>query len=1698
MEPTEGKKINLEDLPKEDLVKKCKSLISLAQKAKTSKESLQEEINSLKKQLNQATQNDATIELIESLTSEKLQLVNQIEDLKVKNHSLNSKLKSFEEKVTDLETENTSYQRQAKRLTDENEQLISDLSTLETQIAELHKLGVEQKGQLLELEKSNTDSIKDLQSKLAISVEEVQKLNANLASKEQQISGLTQELQALKIIKNTSLQESDTSCDSYIKEIDELKIRNDGYITELSSIKDVNEKLKEKVTLYHSKLKKFALNIKEVKNEKNGIIELFKACTEQIHEWKVQLLKASAELIKLVNQLQDENQKLKQNAENPEIKLELDKCNQQLISQNEDIQRLNAELAEKVKISENLARIAHENENLNNVCLTYKEKLEILNQELKESQCKYEAENNLLIASKEEVNKLNEALRQSVNTEKRLAEESSEEILRLARSNKSLEEQLQELQEKLSLKESKVHVDSSVQANEDTSSSQNSADENSIQDLKREHVELLQEMNEMNQALKERGETISKLEAHCEEIKKKLQLYETQANKNVEFITAKDETIKELSKELDSLRNNNPPVESNASRELEIANLKSEIEALRSKLQNNMDTSYAESETMSTSTISRYEETNRLKELEGSWEERYGKLRTLAIKLKANIRDQANAIKEHEKVREDLLKTQSNNLKIIQSLQAEIDKLQDDLEKANAEKKQYLNKLNSTAENISKDKQLLAANEETISQLKKEIAMLNAGQQQVDNWKKQVSAKVQTLRKDAEAKNILLKELEGKVSKLESDVESKAVQLKNEQESHRQTKSLLEQTSSERKKNSVLSLEMQDYERSVKELSQKIDKHVSEISNLQTQLDSQRNTVNVLREQNKILEARIKQEENNGQSSSLEVASCRRNIANLEDLIQQKEQKIVDVTNQLEIARSDNEELSTELSKVIAEHQKTLSNTKAERDQLRNQQSGLQQNVRELKDTLKLREDELSAIKGDYESYKVRAQSVLKKSQNRDLGLEEKLSEELTTARSLNTNLSDELKESREKLQRDEEINKALATEKDRLSKKVTELETEVQDLKNYNEQLEAKHQKTVSEHAETVRNLKVHAETLSQCYRQQISDQEVRHNREIIELQSQLDKTPSPLDTLPEHPNMPREDGEGSESIESTHLSSSVHPIPLERLLDSRSDDEILLLKKSLSEQESKVVHLTALLSDTEQDLAKHVQMNKVLKEEIRRQQRSVEREKHADNLEYLKNVVFKLIRKLKSCLLLNMGREKTHINIVVIGHVDSGKSTSTGHLIYKCGGIDKRTIEKFEKEAQEMGKGSFKYAWVLDKLKAERERGITIDIALWKFETAKYYVTIIDAPGHRDFIKNMITGTSQADCAVLIVAAGTGEFEAGISKNGQTREHALLAVTLGVKQLIVGVNKMDSTEPPYSEVRFEEIKHEVCSYIKKIGFNPNGVPFVPISGWHGDNMLEPSEKMPWFKGWSIERKEGKADGKTLIEALDAILPPSRPTEKALRLPLQDVYKIGGIGTVPVGRVETGILKPGMVVTFAPVGLTTEVKSVEMHHEALQEAVPGDNVGFNVKNVSVKELRRGFVAGDSKNNPPRGAADFTAQVIVLNHPGQISNGYTPVLDCHTAHIACKFAEIKEKCDRRSGKVTEENPKFIKTGDAAFVNLVPSKPMCVESFQEFPPLGRFAVRDMRQTVAVGVIKQVNFKDTAGKVTKAAEKAQKKK
>jgi len=297
-------------------------------------------------------------------------------------------------------------------------------------------------------------------------------------------------------------------------------------------------------------------------------------------------------------------------------------------------------------------------------------------------------------------------------------------------------------------------------------------------------------------------------------------------------------------------------------------------------------------------------------------------------------------------------------------------------------------------------------------------------------------------------------------------------------------------------------------------------------------------------------------------------------------------------------------------------------------------------------------------------------------------------------------------------------------------------------------------------------------------------------------------------------------------------------------------------------------------------------------------------------------------------------------------------------------------------------------------------------------------------------------------------------------------------------VKQMIVMVNKMDDKNVSFGQARYEEIKNELSRYLKQVGYDPTKVPFVPISGWNGDNMLEKSANLPWYKG------------PTLLEALDTVTEPKRPVDKPLRIPLQDVYKIGGIGTVPVGRVETGVLKPGMVVTFAPVNLTTDVKSVEMHHESLEQAGPGDNVGFNVKNVSVKDIRRGNVAGDSKNDPPCKVPTFEAQVIILDHPNRIMPGYTPVLDCHTCHIACKFSKLIQLMDKRTGKKLEDNPKFVKSGQACIAELQPTKPMCVEAYTEYPPLGRFAVRDMRKTVAVGVIKNITreTKDAKGAVT----------
>jgi len=428
----------------------------------------------------------------------------------------------------------------------------------------------------------------------------------------------------------------------------------------------------------------------------------------------------------------------------------------------------------------------------------------------------------------------------------------------------------------------------------------------------------------------------------------------------------------------------------------------------------------------------------------------------------------------------------------------------------------------------------------------------------------------------------------------------------------------------------------------------------------------------------------------------------------------------------------------------------------------------------------------------------------------------------------------------------------------------------------------------------------------------------------------------------------------------------------------------------------------------------------------------------------------------------------EKPHMNLIIMGHVDHGKSTTTGHLFYLTKTIDERTAKAYEEEAKKMGKETFKFAWVLDKLKEERERGLTIDLAFLRFETPKYFFTVIDAPGHRDFVKNMVTGASQADAAVLFVSAKRGEFEAGIGPGGQTREHAFLAFTLGVKQLVVAINKMDDQTVNWGQERYDEIKNEISSMLKMVGYNVEKIPFVPTSGWTGDNLVERSDKMPWYKG------------PTLYEALDLLETPPKPIKKPLRLPLQDVYTITGVGTVPVGRVETGVVKEGDTLVFMPGNVKGEVKSIETHHVRIPKAEPGDNIGFNVRGLSTKDIRRGDVGGHP-DNPPTVAKEFLGQIIVIYHPTAIAAGYTPVLHAHTGQIACRFVELVKKLDPRTGQTVEEKPAFLKTGDGAIVRLEPVQPIAVEAYSDFPELGRFAIRDMGTTVAAGVIKEITKK-----------------
>jgi elongation factor 1-alpha len=423
-------------------------------------------------------------------------------------------------------------------------------------------------------------------------------------------------------------------------------------------------------------------------------------------------------------------------------------------------------------------------------------------------------------------------------------------------------------------------------------------------------------------------------------------------------------------------------------------------------------------------------------------------------------------------------------------------------------------------------------------------------------------------------------------------------------------------------------------------------------------------------------------------------------------------------------------------------------------------------------------------------------------------------------------------------------------------------------------------------------------------------------------------------------------------------------------------------------------------------------------------------------------------------------MSEDKPHQNLAIIGHVDHGKSTLVGRLLYETGSVPEHVIEQHKEEAEEKGKGGFEFAYVMDNLAEERERGVTIDIAHQEFDTDEYFFTIVDCPGHRDFVKNMITGASQADNAVLVVAADDGV-------QPQTQEHVFLARTLGIGEMIVAVNKMDLAD--YEEGRYHEVVDEVEDLLTQVRFDTEDAKFIPVSAFEGDNVAERSDNMDWY------------DDEILLEALNSLPEPEPPTDAPLRLPIQDVYTISGIGTVPVGRVETGMLNTGDNVSFQPSDVGGEVKTIEMHHEEVPQAGPGDNVGFNVRGIGQDDIRRGDVCGPA-DDPPSVAETFQARIVVMQHPSVITAGYTPVFHAHTAQVACTIESIDQKIDPATGEAEEENPDFIQNGDAAVVTIRPQKPLSIESANEIPELGSFAIRDMGQTIAAGQVMQVNERE----------------
>ncbi|KAK9879645.1 hypothetical protein WA026_006710 [Henosepilachna vigintioctopunctata] len=1289
------KKIAFEDLSKEELIKKCKTFLIIVQKAKQSKSLLQEEIDNLKAKLeltNHEKIPSAVDEIIQNFTEQKLNLVSTIEDLKMKNDSLVTNLNQFKEEKRRLETEldkidneNVVFKKQVTRLTDENEQLISHLESLEKQIEELNKIGLEQRNQLLELEESNMnlqnnakhcEKVQELEKMLSISLEEIKRLKNLKNNTQVDIPMVSIEDSFVKKGEDFDIQ---MLTERNGKLMDKLKCYHTKIVklaVQVKHLKADKEEILDQFKIYTQQVRdwKDKLNIAS-----NNLLLIVKTCEKENEELKkcnqhledlntrfMEQLEAhktddeKSKEIEEIDNLKIKNLKLgeeldisKQNLHEVSVANEMliNKAKEENINLTQQLEALNSEKDElqihiqQLEQCNKLDEVARERDSYEKIVCSKNEqinsfKVQIQNLEMEISKCSVEKaeltdritelheiedhQRKCIFDLEEKIKKFSTELENSQKLNEVILK-LSHEIKTLTESNLSLREQIETYKER---EKNNKHecLNASIQTFENFSSLEEYKHEIIIS--KEENAQLLLEMNEMNLELKLRGENISKLEALCEELKKNNNIYETQANINVDNITEKEEIILALRDEIKLLKLELSNLNMNEKHE-EIAKLKSEIDTLNEKINfYNETNNYAESDMMSTSTISRTDEIERMKDLEGSWEEKYSKLRNLAIKLKAKLKEHMSELKKEKAEKMELQLELNNYNDKMKTLQSQNAKLLEDID-------EYHKRCQNYSTNSETEKENLKMMEKQLSELNIEIDNLKQEKSNTENWKKQIALKVQALRKELEEKDASRKEYEMKISKLNADLEIKEESLKLEMENHKQTKNSLQHFTYENKKNTVLNLEMQDYEKSVRDLSQKLEKKNDYITKLKGQVESQKGSISTLRDQICILEDKIRIYENDLESALSETILYKKKTAELEKDVQLKEDEILNLNQQLESTRSQIEELSTELSKDIAERQKTINTLREEKEVIYLENLNSQQTTRQLHQKLSLKEQELLTISKEYDNYKIRAQSVLWQNQNRDIGLEEKLNDNVSSLTSQVESLHSEIKELSNRIGYLQKENDELQTLRDSSNSRYEEMYNQMSDYKSQYEQLMTKYNQALDDHNETVRSLKVHAETLGQCYRQQLSDQEVRHNREIVELQSKIETSPTPAEILlPTLPSMLREEGEGSESVESM----SNIPVPLEKLLSDVEDQKVHILKKQLNEHESKLSHLTELLADTEQDLVKHVQMNKVLKEEIRRHQRAVEREKHAENMEYLKNVVFKFVT-------LNSGDEKSRL---------------------------------------------------------------------------------------------------------------------------------------------------------------------------------------------------------------------------------------------------------------------------------------------------------------------------------------------------------------------------------------------------------------------------------------------------------------------